>query len=206
MLIFTSGDSYSTTGFNIQGSYPSATNPLGNPGLPGQTTDGGLNWIGFLISKYNTSLTLSFNFAVAGATTDANIVPPGNPSIPSLIDQVKLFSNSIASKPPSAPWNSYNTLAGIWMGINDLGAIYARSDLDTLLLHIMNSYFGQLQTLYNAGIRYFILLTVPRELIPTRRSFLSLTLNANISYYSYGENTGFYRKRKRSHCPRDRCN
>jgi hypothetical protein len=37
------------------------------------------------------------------------------------------------------------------MGINDLGGSYARGDLDTLLLRIMNSYFGQLQTLYNAG-------------------------------------------------------
>lgn len=192
ILIFTSGDSYSTTGFNIRGSYPSATDPLGNPELPGQTTDGGFNWIGFLISKYNSSLTLSFNFAVAGATTDANIVPPWNASIPSLIDQVKLFSNSIASKPPSVPWNSCNTLAGVWMGINDLGGIYMRSDLDTILAHIMNSYFGQLQILYNVGIRYFILLTVPRELIPTPPFFLPVTLNANTSRYSHGGNTGFY--------------
>jgi hypothetical protein len=54
---------------------------------------------------------------------------------------------------------------------------------DTLLLRIIDSYFGQPQILYNAGIKYFILLTVPRELTPTRYSFLSfliLTLNANI--------------------------
>jgi hypothetical protein len=37
------------------------------------------------------------------------------------------------------------------MGINDLGGSYARGDLDTLLLRIMDSYFGQLQILYNAG-------------------------------------------------------
>ncbi|KAJ5907132.1 uncharacterized protein N7473_004048 [Penicillium subrubescens] len=116
-----------------------------------------LNCIGFLTSQYNTSLTFSFNFTVGGATTDSNIVPPWNFSVPSLIDQVKLFSNSIASKPLSAPWDSCNTLAGN----NDLGGSYARSDLDTLLLRIMYSYFGQLQILYNTRIRYFILLAIP---------------------------------------------
>ena len=80
---------------------------------------------------------------------------------------------------------------------------------DTLLLRIIDSYFGQLQILYNAGIKYFILLTVPRELTPTRYSFLSfliLTLNANILYHSHRENTNFYRKRQRSYCPRDHYN
>ncbi|GFF60194.1 GDSL esterase/lipase At1g29660 [Aspergillus udagawae] len=159
--LITFGDSYSQTGFNISGSYPSATNPLGNPELPGQTTSGGLNWIGFLASQYNTSLILSFNFAYGGATTNASIVAPWSPSVLSLIDQVNLFSNSIASKPPSAPWNSHNTLAGIWMGINDIGGSYARPDLEMVLIEVMKSYFGQLQILYNAGIRNFMLLTVP---------------------------------------------
>jgi hypothetical protein len=103
---------------------------------------------------------------MGGANTDSNLVPPWNASIPSLIEQVKLFSNSIASKPLSAPWDRCNTLSGIWMGINDLGGSYARGDLDTLLFRIMDIYFGQLQILYNTGIKYFILLTVPRKLLP----------------------------------------
>lgn len=119
-----------------------------------------------MIAKYNTSLTLSFNFAVAGATTNSSIIAPGSPSIPDLGQQVNLFSNSIASKPASAPWNRHNTLAGIWMGINDLGGIYAQSNLDALLGNIMTSYFGQLEVLYNAGIRKFILLAVPRGFFP----------------------------------------
>lgn len=194
--IIVSGDSYSTTGFNIQGSYPSAANPFGNPAFPGQTTDGGVNWLGFLIAKYNTSLTLSFNFAVAGATTNSSIVAPGSPSIPDLGQQVNLFSNSIASKPTSAPWESRNTLAGIWMGINDLGGIYAVSNLDTLLREIMTSYFGQLEVLYNAGIRKFILLAVPRGFIPTRPS--GYYLKTNLSHYSHAEDACFYRPRERS--------
>jgi phospholipase/lecithinase/hemolysin len=195
-LIIVSGDSYSTTGFDIQGSYPSTANPLGNPAFPGQTTDGGENWVGFLIAKYNTSLTLSFNFAVAGATTDASIIAPGGTSIPDLRQQVALFSNRIASKPASAPWESHNTLAGIWMGINDLGGIYAQSNLDELLSKIMTSYFGQLEILYKAGIRKFMLLAVPREFIPTRPS--GYHTKANLSHYSHAEDARFYRPRERS--------
>ncbi|KAL2865935.1 SGNH/GDSL hydrolase family protein [Aspergillus lucknowensis] len=162
------GDSYSQTGFNLSGSYPSASNPLGNPELPGWTTSGGLNWIGFLTSQYNTSLTLSFNFAYGGATTNASVVAPWSPSVLSFIDQVNLFSNSIASKPSSAPWNSSNALAGIWMGVNDVGGSYGRTDLDNVLTDVMNSYFGQLQILYDSGIRNFILLTVPPiQMTPT---------------------------------------
>lgn len=79
ILSFPSGDSYSTTGFNIEGSYPSATNPLGKSELPGQTSDGSLNWIGSLTSHYYISLTLSFKFAVGGATTDSNLIPHRTP-------------------------------------------------------------------------------------------------------------------------------
>lgn len=76
------------------------------------------------------------------------------------------------------------------MGINDLGAIYALSNIDTLLSEIMTSYFGQLEVLYNAGIRNFILLGVPREFIPAR-SF-SYYMKANLSHYSHAEDTRFY--------------
>ncbi|KAJ5910762.1 uncharacterized protein N7473_000065 [Penicillium subrubescens] len=159
--LITFGDSYTATGFNIDGTYPSLANPLGNPAFPGQTTDGGENWIGFLVSQYNTSLTLSFNFAVAGATTNHTIVAPANPSIPDLGQQVSLFWNSIAFNRASVPWDSQNTLAGIWMGINDLGGIYGQPNLDELLAEIMSSYFAQLSILYIAGLRRFILLAVP---------------------------------------------
>jgi hypothetical protein len=131
--------------------------------MPGWTTTGGLNWIGFLISKYNTSLTLSYNFAYGGATTNASLVAPYTPTVLSLIDQVTEFTNSIASKPSYAPWTSKNTLVGVWMGVNDVGNSYWLSNIDQLLVEIMDSYFGQLQILYNAGVRNYVLLSVPRK-------------------------------------------
>jgi hypothetical protein len=131
--------------------------------MPGWTTSGGLNWIGFLISKYNTSLTLSYNFAYGGATTNASLVAPYTSTVLSFIDQVTEFTNSIASKPSYAPWTSKNTLVGVWMGVNDVGNSYWQSNIDDLLTKIMDSYFGQLQILYNAGVRNYVLLGVPRK-------------------------------------------
>lgn len=122
-----------------------------------------MNWVGFLVSKYNTSLTLSYNFAYGGATTNASLVAPYTSTVLSFIDQVTEFTNSIASKPSYAPWTSGNTLVGVWMGVNDVGNSYWLSNIDELLLKIMDSYFGQLQILYDAGVRNYVLLGVPRK-------------------------------------------
>ncbi|KAL2174104.1 carbohydrate esterase family 16 protein [Thermothelomyces heterothallicus CBS 202.75] len=159
--LITFGDSYSQTGFDVTGTKPSASNPLGNPPLPGWTASGGLNWVGFLVSEFNTSTTLSYNFAYGGATTNATIVPPYQPTVLSFIDQVAQFSGSIASKPDYAPWNADNALFSVWIGVNDVGNVWWDPNYDSLLEEIMASYFGQLQILYDAGARNFVLLSVP---------------------------------------------
>lgn len=158
-----SGDSYSQTGFNVSSTKPSAANPLGNPPLPGWTASGGLNWVGFLASQFNASTLLTYNFAYGGATTNASLVTPYEPTVLSLVDQVTQFSHSIASHPDYAPWTANNTLVGVWIGVNDVGNAWSSANYDTLLDEIMDSYFGQLQILYNAGARNFALLSVPRK-------------------------------------------
>ena len=158
------GDSYSQTGFDVSGTKPSTSNPLGNPALPGWTASGGLNWVGFLASQYNRSTMLSYNFAYGGATTNATIVPPYTSSVLSFIDQVAQFSGSIAKKPSYAPWGD-NALFAVWIGVNDVGNTWWLANYDQLVSQIMDSYFGQLQILYNAGARNFVLLTVPRKLL-----------------------------------------
>lgn len=158
-----SGDSYSQTGFEINGTLANAGNPLGNPAFPGYTTCGGANWIGRLVSEYNLSTLLSYNFAYGGATTDASLVAPFEASVLSFVDQVTEFSNSIASHPPTTPWTSKNTLVGVWMGVNDVGGSYYQSNVTDILDAVMAVYFKQLQTIYNAGARNFVLLSVPRE-------------------------------------------
>ncbi|RAL66942.1 hypothetical protein DID88_007724 [Monilinia fructigena] len=151
------GDSYSQTGFDPTLTQPAAGNPLGNPNLQGYTTTGGLNWIGYLVEKYNATLVLSYNFASGGATTNASLVAPYASTVLSLIDQVNQFIQYI----PTGPWSSSNTLFGIWMGINDVGNAYYLANYTTLLGQIIDSYFAEVQRLYNAGGRNFLFLTVP---------------------------------------------
>ncbi|OLN81329.1 putative endoglucanase type F 2 [Colletotrichum chlorophyti] len=171
----TFGDSYSQTGFNINSTKPNPQNPLGNPELPGWTASGGLDWVGFMVTQFNASLVYSYNLAYGGATTDASLVTPYAPTVLSFIDQVTEFSRSLAPKPTWAPWNADNTLVGVWMGVNDVGNSFWFSNIDTLLVQILQRYFDQLQILYDAGVRKFVLLTVP----PTQKTPLMLANGAN---------------------------
>ena len=158
-----SGDSYSQTGFNIDSTKPSAGNPLGNPALPGWTASGGYNWVGFLTSRYNASTLLTYNFAHGGATTNASLVAPYDPSVLSMVDQVAQFSRSIAARPGYAPWTAANALVGVWMGVNDVGnSHWLANYYPQLVGQIIDTYFSQLQVLYDAGARNFVVLGVPR--------------------------------------------
>lgn len=168
----TSGDSYSQTGFDINGNKPSASNPLGNPPLPGWTASGGLNWVGMLVSQFQVSNLLSYNFAYGGATTDSNLVKPYDPSVKSFVDQVGQFSNSLAAHPSYAPWTASNTLVGVWIGVNDVGNTYYLSNVTDVTNAVIAKYFEQLQIIYNAGARNFVLLSVPREFDIQSRSAL----------------------------------
>jgi hypothetical protein len=116
-----------------------------------------------LTSQFNTSTLLTYNFAYGGATTDASLVTPYEPTVLSFVDQVKEFNSSIASHPSYAPWTAANTLVGVWIGVNDVGNSYWFSNETVLLGQIMDRYFQQLQIVYNAGARNFVLLSVPRK-------------------------------------------
>ncbi|KAK6200653.1 hypothetical protein LQW54_009696 [Pestalotiopsis sp. IQ-011] len=113
MVVF--GDSYSSTGFWITSGYPSASNPMGNGG---STTTGGLNWAGMVTEGYNTTLLLTYDFAVYGATVDTSLVRGSTPDVQ---DQVGYFDQYLADKPDYAPWTSDDLLAAVWIGINDVG-------------------------------------------------------------------------------------
>ncbi|KAI1841302.1 hypothetical protein JX265_005754 [Neoarthrinium moseri] len=167
------GDSYSQTGFNISGTHPSAANPLGNPDLPGWTASGGLDWVGFMVTEYNTSLLLSYNLAYGGATTDADLVTPYAPTVLSFEDQVNEFTASLASKPDWAPWTAETTLIGVWIGVNDVGNSFYLSNATEVIDAVVTRYFELLQPLYDAGAREFVLLSVP----PTDKSPLMLENN-----------------------------
>ncbi|KAF5022839.1 hypothetical protein F66182_5133 [Fusarium sp. NRRL 66182] len=147
------GDSYSAVGFWPAGELPSATNPIGNPGLPGQTTSAGLNWVGYATTTLNTSLVLTYDFASSGATTDKGIIDSWAQY--SFEEQVALYKQYIAPKISKA-----DTLVAIWVGINDVGEPFWRKT-EAPIAQILDRYFELVQDLIDYGLTKFVLLDVP---------------------------------------------
>ncbi|KAI1151032.1 carbohydrate esterase family 16 protein [Nemania diffusa] len=157
MVVF--GDSYSTTNSWIGSAAPSTSNPIGNPAFPGQTTSGGLNWVGQAIAKQNTSLVLAYDLAVTGATTDKEIVDTYAQY--NLDDQVEtLFSTYLTGS--LAPWASSpgDVLAAVFCGINDVGEPFW-DGIPAPIDAILDRYFGLLEELYADGLRNYVLFTIP---------------------------------------------
>ncbi|KPM39773.1 hypothetical protein AK830_g6779 [Neonectria ditissima] len=172
-LITLSGDSFSKTGFKYSKigvgaleDNPSEHNPLGNPALPGKTSSGGRNWVGYFVTEFNTTLTLSYNFASSGATVSVKAVPPRLKMYPTLVDQVGWFNETLVNRPDHVRWTADNSLVGIWIGVNDMVRMLMFNDIAKTLDVLMNEYFGQVQILYNAGLRQFRLLSAPRLRTP----------------------------------------
>ena len=117
----TSGDSYTDTGFDINGAQPSAENPLGNPAYPSHTMSGGTNYIDFLTMKDNNSLVLSYNFAMSGATISDSVVAAVSPDIHSFQQQVEHYYKPKYSTPGgnNAPWSAKDAVFLIFIGINE---------------------------------------------------------------------------------------
>ncbi|KAF8874987.1 hypothetical protein BD779DRAFT_1450461 [Infundibulicybe gibba] len=180
---FSFGDSYTQTGFTPSSTLPAPGNPLGNPPYPGWTSSNGENWVDFVATAYNKSLLLTYNYAYGGATIDAKLVTPFDPSVLSLTDQVNQFLNSVASKPASTPWTSANSLFSIWIGINDIGnSYYLSGDRSAFSDTLLNAEFALVQKLSanvfspsNVGARNFLFLNVP----PVDRSPLMLAQAAS---------------------------
>ncbi|CAL1705455.1 unnamed protein product [Somion occarium] len=160
-FLFAFGDSYTTDGFNISAGVDSL--------VPGFTSSNGQNWVQFLGGTYNVTNTKVFDLASGGATIDAALVPPFEPTVLSIVDQVGQFNQLLAPKPVSASWNASNSLFAFWIGINDVGNSFgwtnvtSQSDFHRTL---MRRLFGQVDSLFQSGARQFLFLTVP----PTNRA------------------------------------
>jgi len=164
-FLFTFGDSYTTDGFNISAGVNSI--------VPGFTSSNGPNWVNFLGGTFNVTNTQVFDLASGGATIDAALVPPFEPTVLSIVDQVTQFKNILASKPAGAKWQSNNSLFAFWIGINDVGNSFGWTNItqpDKFYTILLNRLTTQLEELYDSGARSFLFLTVP----PTDRAPLFL--------------------------------
>ncbi|KAI5838829.1 GDSL lipase/esterase [Morchella snyderi] len=171
--LFTLGDSYTASGFNLTNGSPLPTsgNPLGNPVYPGWTSANGPNWVDYLTVEFNKTELLTYNLAYGGATIDADLVTPYIPTVLSLKDQVEgLFVPILGPKPSYAPWKSSDSLFLIWIGINDIGGSYWNGDFENFHTVLMDEYFALIEQLYTTGARNFVFVNVP----PVDRSPLTI--------------------------------
>lgn len=122
-----------------------------------------MNWVGSMVTEQNTSLSLSYNFAYGGATVDAEIVTPYQDTVLSMVDQVDVFLDTLAKRPKYAPWKASNTVAGVWIGVNDVGNVFYLSNADEVVKQAVDRYMDLVQDLFDAGLRQFVLLSVPRK-------------------------------------------
>ncbi|KAJ3568298.1 hypothetical protein NP233_g5806 [Leucocoprinus birnbaumii] len=163
-FLFAFGDSYTTDGFNISAGVDSP--------VPNFTSANGPNWVQYLGGKYNLSDIQVFNLASGGATIDAALVPPFQPTVLSIVDQVSQFKTFLSRKPAGAEWDSSNSLFAFWIGINDVGnsAGWTNITRPDFYKTLMNRLTTQLDELQSLGARSFLFLTVP----PTDRAPLSI--------------------------------
>ncbi|KIM32948.1 carbohydrate esterase family 16 protein [Serendipita vermifera MAFF 305830] len=176
---FSFGDSYTATGFSVTGTQPSTSNPFGNPAYPGTNTCGNNapNWINYAATTLNTTFVKVYNHAYSGAVIDTKLVAGFGSGIKSLTDQTNDFLNyEVQGKAYYPGWTAADSLFSVWIGINDIGSTYSNSgSRPAFNTQLLNRYFELVTSMYNAGARNFLFLTVP----PVDRSPLMLGNSAS---------------------------
>ncbi|KAL3459572.1 hypothetical protein BJX64DRAFT_291076 [Aspergillus heterothallicus] len=188
--LFTFGDSYTSTGFDVASTQPSLDNPMGNPELGQGTSADSINWVGYLTTTYNDTPILSYNFAVYDATVDNDLVP----SIPQdFVNQVSVsfepnYCQTSTQSVAGQGWGPESALFVIWFGINEFVSLspqssslnYARvrerTNKPGTSVHgsfsdpsppekvacVLERYFAQIDRIYGCGARSFVAINVPQ--------------------------------------------
>ncbi|KAI4144258.1 MAG: hypothetical protein L6R39_004266, partial [Caloplaca ligustica] len=171
--LFVFGASYTSTGFNwLEQPSPSPATPLGNHNR-GTTSSNGPNFIEYLTTTFNASKLQTYNFAYPGAQIDVHASDPKLPrpkkdkGANDMVHQVNNgFIPSYTSKlhKPYTSWDGERSLFISFFGINDILAYFRvqpPTAASTIADNIISSYSTQLDTLYGAGARHFLLLNAP---------------------------------------------
>ncbi|KAL8684040.1 MAG: hypothetical protein Q9186_000070 [Xanthomendoza sp. 1 TL-2023] len=117
--LFTFGDSYTSTAFNIHGPQPNPDNPLGNPAYPGATSSDGPNFVDFLALTYNQSYIQAFNLGYGGATIDPSLIgSPYGRIVQSFRQQVEEEFLPTYATNSGVEWSGSNSLFTVFFGIN----------------------------------------------------------------------------------------
>lgn len=172
------GDSYTRVGFKLESDKPSKTDPIGNPEYPGVTTSGGINWADLLTTEFNQTTTLTYDFAIGGATINGTLIPPPGVSV-DFYNQVK-GSMTYLTRRRAIPWAGHKSVVLIWFGQNDVfQASTVRNDSNSIFNDAFTDYFNNVETVYRAGARNFLFVKVAREWIVISSWRILLTRRAS---------------------------
>ncbi|OUM58146.1 carbohydrate esterase family 16 protein, partial [Piromyces sp. E2] len=156
--IITFGDSYTSSLVNYDTMEP----------VRDSTTSSGPNWIFYLSDILNSTSTKNdikiYNFASGGASVTKEISPVYSDEVNTFTKQVReLFKPKMVDVKDQFPWNSKNSLFGIWFGINDTGNRKITDDLSNEDYEAMTflMYFRLLDELYQSGARNFLIINIP---------------------------------------------
>ena len=160
-----SGDSHTETGFDLDGMQPNPSNPIGNPPLPGRTSNFGPNYLVHMTATLNESFIETYNFASMGSY----LQPRDNPNFipgPILMKQVdEIFG--LRYGPTSGIWSGDSTLFVFYAGLDDsVLDFYTRGkankprDVRSIQRSIRN-YMEALERIYELGGRNYLILGLP---------------------------------------------
>jgi len=129
---------------------------FGNPPYPGETFCAGPNWVGNLVHTLAHTPPLTYDFAVAGSPVDVQLTPVDHEVI-DFPSQVDLWMDPALK----TGWDSDTSAIVVWFGQNDLMYTWEAQNYSSTVAPvydaILNSYFQQIDRLFWAGARKFIL-------------------------------------------------
>jgi phospholipase/lecithinase/hemolysin len=168
-MTFSSGNSYTNVAFDPNGAQPSPFDPMGNRDLSNidENLTRGPNWAVDLTTVFNSTQILTYDLAFNCATVDKAIVDNSGPCPAAdghqIVDQVGLFKQILAQGSKFGNFTEQDSLFLIWVGINDAHLSYARQDIDSLMIKVVDKYFDEVEVLYQLGARNFLFMMIPRE-------------------------------------------
>jgi hypothetical protein len=93
-------------------------------------------------------------------TTEASVVPLNVPTTLSFVDQVREVTSNFVPPPAYTPWITKNTFFVIFFRNTNVTTAWNQSSWSMLSQQIVDSYFEQVQILYNAGARSFMFMKI----------------------------------------------
>ena len=96
----------------VKTEHPSPSDSFGNNG---STSSNGPNWVDYLTYHYNSSLILTYDLAMSGATVNSSIVLGSEGA-----DLVRQYDEVFTDNYNSSSFDPASTLFAFWFGVNDV--------------------------------------------------------------------------------------